>query len=490
MPNLQTMEKLHVYNTLSRSKELFTPIHENFVGIYVCGPTVYGDAHLGHAKSYVAFDIIVRYLRYLGYKVRHVMNITDVGHLTDDADAGEDKLAKQARVERLEPMEIAEKYTNSFFRDMDALGVHRPDITPRATGHIPEQIEMIQALIEKGHAYEVHGNVYFDVSSDKDYGKLSGRNFEDQLAGVRIDTAEGKRSPNDFALWKKADETHLMKWNSPWGVGYPGWHVECSAMSNKYLGETFDIHGGGLENQFPHHECEIAQSECAHDKEFVKYWLHNNMVTLNGQKMGKSLGNAISLGQFYRGEHALLTRSWSPETIRFFLLQSHYRSTTDFSESALEAAESGLKNLQEMIKSVVSAKNGTANPVDIETFKRSFTHEMNDDFNTARAIAVLYEALRPLRVQIGKGEIPSNIQEFALELERIALGVLGIWVAQVEGNQTAKALDGVMSLVIQLRAEARKNKDWSTADAIRDQLKAAGIVIEDGPQGSTYKLLD
>lgn len=484
------MEKLHVYNSLSRSKELFTPIHHNFVGIYVCGPTVYGDAHLGHAKSYVAFDVIVRYLRYLGYKVRYVMNITDVGHLTDNADAGEDKLAKQARIERLEPMEIAEKYTNSFFKDMDALGVHRPDITPRASGHIPEQIEMIQTLIRKGHAYEVQGNVYFDVTSYKGYGKLSGRNFEDQLAGVRIETAEGKRNPHDFALWKKADETHLMKWNSPWGVGYPGWHVECSAMSTKYLGETFDIHGGGLENQFPHHECEIAQSECAHNKEFVKYWLHNNMVTLNGQKMGKSLGNAISLGQFYRGDHPLLTRAWSPETIRFFLLQSHYRSTTDFSESALEAAESGLKNLQEMIKAVISAKNGSANPVDIETFKRSFILEMNDDFNTAKAIAVLFETLRPLRAQIGKGEIPSNIQEFALELERIASGVLGIWVAHVDGNLIAKALDRVMNLVIQLRAEARKNKDWSTADAIRDQLKAAGIVIEDGPQGSTYKLID
>lgn len=482
------MEKLHVYNTLSRTKEEFKPIHDGFVGIYVCGPTVYGDAHLGHAKSYVAFDVIVKYLRYLGYKVRHVMNITDVGHLTDDADAGEDKLAKQAKIERLEPMEIAEKYTNSFFRDMDALGVHRADITPRASGHIPEQIDMIAILIAKNHAYEANGNVYFDVSSDVDYGKLSGRKFEEAIAGTRVGSADDKRNPNDFALWKRADETHLMKWNSPWGVGYPGWHVECSAMSNKYLGETFDIHGGGLENQFPHHECEIAQSECSHEKPFVNYWLHNNMVTLNGQKMGKSLGNAISLGLFYTGNHALLTRSWNAETIRFFLLQSHYRSTTDFSESALEAAESGLKNLQEMIKSVVSVKNGSGTAFDVAGFERDFVAEMNDDFNTAKALAVLFEYLKPLRQRINVGDVPSNIEETAVILEKMSAQVLGIWLPKTQNDSTKKALDQVMQLIIKLRAEARTKKDWPTADAIRDQIKAAGIVIEDGAQGSTYKL--
>ena len=483
------MEKLQIYNTLSRTKEEFKPLHEGFVGVYVCGPTVYGDAHLGHAKSYTAFDIIVKYLRFSGYKVRHVMNSTDVGHLTDDADTGEDKLAKQARLERLEPMEIAEKYTNSFFADMDALNVARPDITPRASGHIPEQIDMIALLIEKGHAYVVNGNVYFDVSSDDDYGKLSGRKFEEALSGVRVEAASDKKNPNDFALWKSADETHLMKWNSPWGVGYPGWHVECSAMSNKYLGETFDIHGGGLENQFPHHECEIAQSECSHGKEFVRYWLHNNMVTLNGQKMGKSLGNAISLGQFYSGNHKLLTRSWAPDVIRFFLLQSHYRSTTDFSEAALEASESGLKSLQEMIKSIISAKNGKAEALIIDEFVATFSKEMNDDFNTAKAIAVLFEYLRPLRVQITNNQIPSNIEEFAAKLFEISNGVLGIWTKQSKSDSSLKALDKVMDLVIQLRAEARTKKDWPTADAIRNQLKEAGIVIEDGATGSTYKLM-
>ena len=283
------MDKLHVYNTLSRKKELFESLNPGFVGMYVCGPTVYGDAHLGHAKSYVSFDIIFRYLKYAGYQVRYIQNITDVGHLTDDGDAGEDKLLKQSRLERKDPMEIAEHYTYTYFRDMDALGVQRPDISPRATGHIPEQIQMIEILIQKGHAYESNGNVYFDVTSDKDYGKLSGRNIEEAESGKRVEAASDKKNPADFALWKKADDTHIMKWSSPWGIGYPGWHIECSAMSNKYLGESFDIHGGGLENQFPHHECEIAQSECAHDKPFVKYWLHNNMVTLNGQKMGKSL---------------------------------------------------------------------------------------------------------------------------------------------------------------------------------------------------------
>ncbi|HET6528049.1 MAG TPA: cysteine--tRNA ligase, partial [Balneolaceae bacterium] len=313
------MNHLHIYNTLSREKEKFEPIEENFVGIYVCGPTVYGDPHLGHAKSYVSFDVVVRYLEYLGYNVRYVQNITDVGHLTDDADQGEDKLEKQAAKEKLEPMEIAEKYTYNYFRDMDKLGVERPDISPRATGHIIEQIEMVKKLIENGHAYETNGNVYFDVSSDKDYGKLSGRSVEEQESGTRINTASDKKAPEDFALWKKAGDRHIMKWPSPWGMGYPGWHVECSAMSTKYLGEHFDIHGGGLDNQFPHHECEIAQSEGAFNKPFANYWMHNNMVTLNGQKMGKSLGNAISLDQFFTGDHELLSQAWDPQVIRFFL---------------------------------------------------------------------------------------------------------------------------------------------------------------------------
>ncbi|HAC16125.1 MAG TPA: cysteine--tRNA ligase, partial [Bacteroidetes bacterium] len=470
------MDKLHVYNTLSRKKELFEPLKPGFVGMYVCGPTVYGDAHLGHAKSYVSFDIIYRYLKYLDYKVRYVQNITDVGHLTDDADAGEDKLLKQSRLERKDPMEIAELYTYTYFRDMDALGVQRPNISPRATGHIPEQIEMIETLITKGHAYASNGNVYFDVTSDKDYGKLSGRNIEEAESGTRVETASDKKNPADFALWKKADDTHIMKWSSPWGVGYPGWHIECSAMSNKYLGETFDIHGGGLENQFPHHECEIAQSECAHDKQFVKYWFHNNMVTLNGQKMGKSLGNAISLQQFFNGNHPLLTRSWSPDIIRFFLLQSHYRSTTDFSEQALEAAESGLKNLRSMLTVIMKALNGTSPEANVNDLKSSLEQCMNDDFNTATAIATLFEKLKPLRNVITNGKIPSNIVDIQQVLLQFVDGVLGISVESKSGDQsTIKALDSVMELVLEIRTKSREQKDWATADLIRNKLTQAGI---------------
>lgn len=481
------MDDLHIYNTLSRSKKKFEPIKDGFVGIYVCGPTVYGDPHLGHAKSYVSFDLVVRYLRYLNYDVRYVQNITDVGHLTDDADQGEDKLQKQAKAEKMEPMEIAEKYTYNYFRDMDKLGVKRPDISPRATGHIIEQIKMVETLIEKGHAYEADGNVYFDVSSDKNYGKLSGRSVEDQESGSRIESATDKRAPEDFALWKKATDGHIMKWPSPWSVGYPGWHVECSAMSTKYLGENFDIHGGGIDNQFPHHECEIAQSEGAYDKPFANYWMHNNMVTLEGQKMGKSLGNAISLPQFFSGNHELLSQAWDPQVIRFFLLQSHYRSTTDFSEDALSGAESGLNNLQDMIRDIIAAESGSGEEYDLDELRSTLENKLNDDFNSAQAIAVLFDELKAIRKQITAESIPDNIDAIKEFLHSFIDGVLGLWPqekSQSDGSKTGQLVE----ILIDIRNKARHNKNFDLADSIRDQLTDMGIELMDSPEGTTFKI--
>lgn len=489
-----SQEKIYIYNTLTRTKERFEPQTPGFVGMYVCGPTVYGDAHLGHAKSYTTFDVVVRYLRYLGLKVRYVQNITDVGHLTDDADEGEDKLAKQSRLERLEPMEVAEKYTNRYFEDMDRLGLLRPDITPRASGHIPEQIAMIETLIAKGHAYEANGNVYFDVTSDPNYGQLSGRRLDEAESGTRVATAGDKRHPADFALWKKADDSHLMKWPSPWGVGYPGWHIECSAMSTKYLGENFDIHGGGLENQFPHHECEIAQSTCAHGTEhphpFVRYWMHNNMVTLEGQKMGKSLGNAISLRQFYDGSHKLLSRAWDPQVIRFFLLQSHYRSTTDFSESALQAAENGFANLRTYLidlhkAAAETSKSGEALP--LAEIQSETEQAMNDDFNTAQAVARLFTRIKSARAACNSGKIPVNIDDFLSWTTRFLDEVLGILpdLSDVSGSDS-ETVDGLMELILELRREARQSKNWAVADQIRDKLTALGITVKDHPTGSSW----
>jgi len=383
-------------------------------------------------------------------------------------------------------MEIAEKYTYTYFRDMDALNVLRPDIAPRASGHIPEQITMVKKLIENGHAYNANGNVYFDVSSDKEYGKLSGRKLEDAEAGTRVKTASDKRSPEDFALWKKADDAHIMKWNSPWSLGYPGWHVECSAMSTKYLGESFDIHGGGLDNQFPHHECEIAQAECAHDKDFVKYWLHNNMVTLEGQKMGKSLGNAISLHEFFTGDHKLLTRAWNPEVIRFFLLQSHYRSTTDFSEEALSGAETGLKNLHSMIKTIEGAEAGNSDTYDLEALKDSVEGVMNDDFNSAQAVAILFEQLKEIRKQITYKKTPSNIEEIKEFLHDFVDGVLGIWPQEGGGNE--ELTKGLIELLIEIRKDARSDKNFELSDKVRDDLKDLGIQLMDGKEGTAFEI--
>ncbi len=488
---------LQIYNSLTRQKETFQPIHKGFVGIYVCGPTVYGHSHLGHAKSYIAFDVIVRYLRFQGYQVRYVQNITDVGHLTDDADVGEDKIQKQAQIERLEPMEVVEAYTRSYFEDMDALNLIRPDISPRASGHIPEQIELIKKLIEQEHAYEKAGSVYFDVSSFAEYGKLSGRKVNELFDGVRIDPNSDKNHLADFALWKSAENSHLMQWPSPWGAGYPGWHVECSAMSTKYLGQPFDIHGGGLENIFPHHECEVAQSECGYGKSFAKYWLHNNMVTVNGIKMGKSLGNAISLKQAFEGNQALLEKAYDPLTIRFFVLSSHYRSTLDFSNEALLGAERGLARLQATVKllrdrlnqSVVGPLSDEVETV-LEKHRTQFIEAMDDDFNTAGAVASLFGLNRTVNTWLNDDKVYSEQTLQAIDDVYRSLGenVLGIIPDHLVAKAGDDLVDGLLNFLVDLRQESRSKKDWATADAIRDKLTALGISLEDRSDKTIWKL--
>ncbi|MCX6134652.1 MAG: cysteine--tRNA ligase [Ignavibacteriales bacterium] len=481
---------LQVYNTLSRQKEDFKPLHEGRVGMYVCGPTVYGHSHIGHAKSYVSFDAIVRYLRYAGYKVLYVQNITDVGHLTDDADAGEDKIEKQSRLDRVHPMQIADMFTTSYFEDMDALGVLRPDITPRASGHIIEQIEVVEQLVRSGFAYIANGSVYFDVTKFAGYGKLSGRSVEDLEAGARIDVNPEKRHPADFALWKKAEPEHIMQWSSPWGKGYPGWHIECSAMSMKYLGESFDIHGGGLENQFPHHECEIAQSECSTGKPFVKYWIHNNMVTANGQKMGKSLGNFVNLKDAFK--------KFDPLVVRFFILQSHYRSTLDFSDDAVTGAKVGLekllntvRNLREEISKPAAADRTAEATVDLQHYETRFVGAMNDDFNTPQAIAVLFDLSRETNALLSLEEkftIESlrRIEKFFMTFGGSVLGILSSQSASLTSGDVALEAD-LTQLLVDLRTDVRAQKLWPLSDKIRDGLKKIGITIEDKKDGTVWR---
>jgi len=479
---------LKIYNTLTRQKEDFEPLQAGRVNIYVCGPTVYSHAHIGHAKGYISFDVVVRYFRYLGYRVKYVQNITDVGHLTDDADEGEDKLIKKAREEQLDPMEVAQAYTWSYFDDMNALGVLRPDISPHATGHIVEQIELIKILLEKGVAYEVNGSVYFDVHKFPEYGKLSGRKVEELEAGARIEVNQEKRHPADFALWKKAEPNHIMKWNSPWGFGYPGWHIECSAMSMKYLGETFDIHGGGLDNIFPHHECEIAQSVAATGKPFVRYWMHNNMLSMNGEKMSKSLGNVLNI------KDAL--RMYSRYTIRFFMLSSHYRSRLDYSDEAIKAAEQGLNRLIstiEKLKAAIGEASEVADfaaPFSPEEYRQRFEEAMNDDFNTARAIATLFDLMKAVNQYFA--EAPALHKPFLEEIDALFMdlgnSVLGIIPEEISGEDAAASGELVEKLIninLNLRQEFRKQKNWAMADQVREELKKIGIILEDRPDGTT-----
>jgi cysteinyl-tRNA synthetase len=479
------MPSLQIYNSLSRSKEPFVPLVEGVVTMYVCGPTVYGHAHLGHAKSYVSFDVVVRWMRQLGYKVKYVQNITDVGHLTDDADEGEDKIQKQARQEKTDPMEIAQYYTRSFYEDMDRMGVLRPNIAPTATGHIPEQIALISRLIEKGHAYESNGNVYFSVNSFPQYGRLSGRTDQEALqAGGRVSERSDKQNPSDFALWKKAEAGHIMKWMSPWGEGYPGWHVECSAMAMKYLGETIDIHGGGMENKFPHHDCEIAQAEASTDKPFVRFWMHNNMVTVDGVKMGKSLGNFKNLKDLFL--------VFDPLVIRFFILQSHYRSPLDFSDTAIRASQSGFEKLQEAYRRVLDAATGTG-MLDVASFRTRTEDALNDDFNTPVAVSVIFEFVKALNGALDRAEglAPESVSDALAYLETFAGKALGILKSRDElaggaagdGGQT---LDEVMEVLLELRKQAKARKDFATSDTIRDMLLSKNIELKDTREGTTW----
>ena len=482
-------QPLNIYNTLSRQKERFEPLNPPFVGLYVCGPTVYSDVHLGNCRTFISFDLIYRYLLHLGYKVRYVRNITDAGHLEGDRDEGDDKFAKKARLEQLEPMEIVQRYTLGFHDVMRAFNTLPPSIEPTATGHIIEQIEMIKQIISNGYAYEVNGTVYFDVekySKEFNYGQLTNRLLEDMIANTReLGGQDEKKGRLDFALWINAKPEHIMRWPSPWGVGFPGWHIECSAMSGKYLGETFDIHGGGMDLLFPHHECEIAQSVGATGKDPVRYWMHNNMITINGQKMGKSLGNFINLSELYAGSHKLLEQPYSPMTIRFFILQAHYRSPLDFSNEGLKAAEKGMKKLLNAKSLLPKLKAGASTTSDIQSVIDSSYAAMNDDLNTAIAIASLFEAVRIINSVYAGTETIS-----ASDLEKLT-NFFNLFVSDVLGLKEEAAgddgtVDGLMNLILELRKDVKAKKDFASSDKIRDMLNALGFKIKDEKDGTTW----
>ena len=498
---------------MSHNKELFTPVNPGHVGMYVCGPTVYGDAHLGHARPGVSYDVLSKFLRHLGYKVRYVRNITDVGHLEHDADEGEDKIAKKARLEELEPMEVVQTYTLRYHEAMRLLNVAPPSIEPRASGHILEQIEAVKKILDSGYAYESNGSVYFDVAkynSDHHYGVLSGRNLDDTLEGTRsLDGQSDKKAPYDFAIWKKAEPEHIMRWPSPWGEGFPGWHLECSVMGEKYLGEVFDIHGGGMDLMFPHHECEIAQNVACRGTQGVHYWVHNNMITINGQKMGKSLGNFITLPQLFSGEHEKLERAYSPMTVRFFILQAHYRSTLDFSNEALQAAEKGLKRLIQAARDLY-AMAGRKEPQYAygeelfgvapdsckavnEAVRKVFDgvyDALCDDINTPICLAHISEAVKIInsakagQVNLGKEDIDTLCQLF----DDIVFGVLGLKDEELSGGSTGEVIGGLMEMVLEQRAAAKAAKDWTTSDHIREKLTALGIKVKDTKDGVEWSI--
>jgi len=490
---LYKQQTLKVTNSLTGQKEIFTPLKEGYVGMYVCGPTVYSNVHLGNCRTFMSFDVIFRYLKHLGFKVRYVRNITDAGHLENDADDGEDKIAKKAKLEQLEPMEVVQRYTVDFHETLQKFNFMPPSIEPTATGHIIEQIEIIKQILENGFAYEKNGSVYFDVvkfNATHEYGKLSGRKLEDMIANTRdLASQDEKRNPQDFALWKKAEPQHIMRWPSPWGDGFPGWHLECTAMSTKYLGENFDIHGGGMDLKFPHHECEIAQAEASNDQSPVNYWLHANMLTLNGKKMSKSTGNNIYPSEMFSGENDILSKPFAPSVVRFFMMQAHYTSILDLSDNALLASEKGYNKLMDGYKAIANLPTAPSSDFDLEAWKQQCYEAMNDDFNTPVLIAHLFDGVRHINLiaegkeQITEGDkklLSNTFQAFIFE-------VLGL-EDQSAADNSSQTVEGVVNLLINLRNQARANKDFETSDLIRDELTALGIQLKDGKDGTTFSI--
>ena len=486
-------QQIEIYNSLSGKKEVFKPLHEGNVGMYVCGPTVYSNVHLGNVRTFMSFDVIYRYLKHLGYKVRYVRNITDVGHIVDDVDDGEDKIGRMARLEKVEPMEIVQRYTVDFHTILHQLNFLPPSIEPTATGHIIEQIEIIKQIITNGFAYETNGSVYFDVvkfNETNHYGKLSGRNIDDMIANTRdLDGQSDKKNPQDFALWKKAEPEHIMRWPSPWSDGFPGWHLECTAMSTKYLGNQFDIHGGGMDLKFPHHECEIAQNEACTGHSPVTYWMHANMLTLNGKKMSKSTGNNILPGELFTGENSILSKAFAPSVVRFFMLQAHYRSVLDFSNDAILASEKGFNRLMEALAILPSLAASNTSTIAIQAWKQSCYDAMNDDFNSPILIALLFEAVRIINlVKEGNEQLTkADLNELSHTLSSFIFDVLGL-TDEKSSSKSNDKLEGVIEMLIAMRNEARANKNFALSDQIRDQLDALGIQIKDGKEGTTFTL--
>jgi cysteinyl-tRNA synthetase len=484
--------QLKIYNSLSKSKEIFTPIVEGKVGMYVCGPTVYSNVHLGNVRTFMSFDMVFRYLKYLGYKVRYVRNITDAGHLENDADTGEDRIAKKARLEEIQPMEVVQRYTVDFHETLKTINNLPPSIEPTATGHIVEQIEIIKDLLEKNVAYQVNGSVYFDVlkyNETENYGILSGRKIEDSFHNTReLDGQSEKKNPQDFALWKKADERHIMRWPSPWSDGFPGWHLECSAMSTKYLGETFDIHGGGMDLKFPHHECEIAQSQACNNVAPVHYWMHANMLILNGQKMAKSTGNYILPNEIFSGDNTILSKAFSPSATRFFMLQANYRSILDFTNAGLEASEKGYIKLMEAVSSLDKIETAKSSSIDVIAWKQKCYDAMNDDFNTPVLIANLFEAVKFINLLIDKKVTitAEDLVIFKAEINAFVFDVLGLQ-NELEQDSSDK-LSGVVEMLIEMRKKARDDKDWALSDQIRDELSSLGIQLKDGKDGTSFSV--